>query len=510
MISEIAKKQFLFPALISLVGNPATGQAAGDAPNFVFVFADDLGWSDLGCYGHPYVQTPNLDRMAKEGTLFTQFYVNAPVCSPSRAAFLTGRFPSRDGIHGYLEKSHDRNVERGLVDFLDPALPTVSRLLQDAGYATAHYGKWHLGTVPGAPTVDQYGFDDTRTVNSADDCRLNGYWKGGSDFMVRSSSLFVDEAIHFITEHKDSPFYVNVWMLVPHATLDPTEDQMAPYAAFQPANNVDHKSAAQIYYGSVTDMDKQIGRLFQALDDLGLAENTVVLFSSDNGPEDIHIKGAGHSGVGTTGPFRGRKRSIYEGGVRMPAIVRWPGKIPAGTINDTTVVSGIDWLPTVCKLADVALPEDETLDGEDMSDVFFGSSRRRATPLMWERRFRIMGETFHHSPILAVRDGDWKLLMNPDSSRTELYNLGSGEVKGLMEFDNQAEDHPDVVAQLSEKALAWRRELPPGPVDPSAGEILFPWPGARRHSGTNIFYISYPGAKDKNITSYEDLMAGDN
>lgn len=506
MIAKTVNKLFLSQILFSFFSGSAPGQAADKTPNFVFIFADDLGWSDLGCYGHPYVQTPHLDRLAKEGTLFAQFYVNGAVCSPSRAAFLTGRFPSRDRIHGAVRNSHEGNLSHGIADYLDPEVPTVARLLQDAGYATAMYGKWHLGRVPQAPTVDKYGFDDVRTVSCPDDGRLNGYWEGGPDFVVRSSGLFVDEAIRFITEHKDRPFYVNVWMLVPHATLDPTEEQMEPYSAFQPAANVKHKSAAQIYFGAITDMDRQIGRLLEALDELGLSQNTVVLFSSDNGPEDISIKGAGHSGVGKAGPFRGRKRSLYEGGIRVPAIVRWPGNIPAAKINDTTVVSGVDWLPTVCKLAEVQLPENAELDGEDMSDVFLGSSRRRTTPLMWEWRFRIMGDAFHHSPMLAIRDGDWKLLMNPDGSRTELYHIGSGEVNDLMEIDNQVEKQPLIVERLREKVLAWQQKLPPGPADPGAGERLFPWPGARLHGGTNIFYLSYPGVKNRNIISYKDLM----
>jgi N-acetylgalactosamine-6-sulfatase len=178
------------------------------------------------------------------------------------------------------------------------------------------------------------------------------------------------------------------------------------------------KSAAQIYYGSVTDMDRQIGRLLNALDELALAENTMILFSSDNGPEDIHVFNAGHSGVGSAGPFRGRKRSLYEGGIRVPGIIRWPGNVPAGVVESKSVMAGVDWLPTVCKLAGVRIPAAHKLDGEDMSDVLLGKSRPRVKPLMWEWRFRIAGDPFHHSPMLAIRNGDWKLLTNPDRKPT--------------------------------------------------------------------------------------------
>ncbi len=252
---------------------------------------------------------------------------------------------------------------------------------------------------------------------------------------------------------------------------------MKPYQYLQPGGkDFPFKSAAQIYYGSVTDMDLQIGRLLKALDDLGLADDTVILFSSDNGPEDIHVLNAGHSGIGSAGPFRGRKRSLYEGGIREPGIVRWPGKVPAGVIDNKSVVSGVDWLPTVCKLAGVKIPDSHKLDGEDVSDMLQGQSRPRSKPLMWEWRFRVFGEPFHYSPMLAIRDGDWKLLMNPDRSRVELYEIK----KDLTQLNNVAEHHPDIVARLSEKLLAWQKELPSGPTDPGAGQMINSWPSKQK------------------------------
>ncbi len=459
--------------LVSLLMLTVAGglSAAGEVtkrPNFIFILADDLGWSDLGCYGHAQLKTPNLDRLARQGTLFTQFYVNGSVCSPSRCAFMTGQYPARHKIHGHYA-DHKANAARGMNNWLDPKVPNVAALLQRAGYATAHFGKWHLGNGEGAPPPTAYGFDEARTVNA------NGPTWDEPDltFRAKSSSAIVDETIRFITAHKDKPFYVNAWMLIPHAPLNPPEEQMKPYDFLTPVGkNFPFKSAAQIFYSSVTDMDKHIGRLLQALDDLGLADNTLVLFSSDNGPEDIHVSNAGHSGVGSAGPFRGRKRSLYEGGIRVPGIIRWPGKVPSGKIDETSVVAGVDWLPTVCKLAGITLPPDHKLDGEAVSDIFLGHSRARVTPLMWEWRFRIFGEPFHQSPMLAVRDGDWKLLLNPDRSRVELYDVP----KDLTQLNNVAEHHPDVVARLSEKVLAWQKELPPGPTDHGVGQMSYPWP----------------------------------
>jgi arylsulfatase A-like enzyme len=443
--------------------------AAERRPNFIFILADDLGWGDLGCYGHPHIKSPNLDRLAKEGTLFTQFYVNASVCSPSRCAFFTGQYPSRHKIHGHYA-TPEQNTARGMSQFLDPKVPNAAALLKSAGYATAHIGKWHLGSNSGGPDPGAYGFD---FVGSTEKGGANGP-EDNQFYRAKSTELFVNEALKFIETNKDKPFYLQLWTLVPHATLNPTPEQMQPYARFRAGGaNFPHASAAQIFYASVTDLDTHVGRLLDGLEKFGLAKDTLILFSSDNGPEDIHIGNAGHSGIGSAGPFRGRKRSLYEGGIRVPGIIRWPGKVPAGKIDDTSVVAGVDWLPTVCHFAGVKLPATHRPDGEVMADVFQGQSRARATPLLWEWRFRIAGEPFHHSPQLAIREGDWKLYLNPDRSRVELYDLK----RDLTQLNNLAEKQPDLVAKLSEKALAWSKDLPPGPRDPGAGQMNAPLPG---------------------------------
>ncbi len=234
-----------------------------------------------------------------------------------------------------------------------------------------------------------------------------------------------------------------------------------------------HASAAQIFYSTVTDLDAQIGRLIDGLDRLGLTQKTLILFSSDNGPEDIHIRNAGHSGIGSAGPFRGRKRSLYEGGIRTPGIVCWPGHVPAGRVESEAVVAGVDWLPTVCRLAGATVPSDHKLDGEDTTDVLLGKSRPRSKPLTWEWRFRIAGEPFHRSPLLSIRDGHWKLLLNPDRSRIELYDIP----RDPTELSNLADEHPQVVERLAAQVLAWQQELPAGPIQPQAGKADYPWPG---------------------------------
>lgn len=476
---------FLF-LLVLLVGSlyahgtkepPAPAQTR--RPNIIFILADDLGWGDLSVYGHDRLKTPNLDRMAAQGTLFTNFYVNGSVCSPSRCAFFTGQYPARHRIHGHYA-APKQNTDRGMSQWLDPKVPNAAALLKGAGYRTAHIGKWHLSPVkggtsessdPAQPKLTDYGFD---FIGSGEGPTGNAVSKDDPYYRARSSALFVDEALQFIGTNQDKPFYVQLWMLVPHAVLNPTEEQMKPFARFSPAS-VATKSPETIFYASVADLDAQVGRLFAELDRRGLSENTLVMFSSDNGPEDFHIGNASHSGVGSAGPFRGRKRSLYEGGVRVPFIVRWPGHIPAGRVDDTSVVAGVDWLPTISKLAGVTIPASHALDGEDRSAALLGKASARTKPLFWEWRFNIPGDIFHRSPMLAIRDGDWKLLFNPDRSRVELYDLS----RDPTQLDNLADKHPDLVKRLSEQTLAWQKTLPPGPVEPSAGRNNYRWPGKK-------------------------------
>jgi N-acetylgalactosamine-6-sulfatase len=476
-VEEVTPVKTTLPA-IALLGlaaaaaaqPPVAAPSPPKPPNVLFILADDLGWGDLGCYGHRQIKTPSLDRLAAQGTLFTQFYVNGSVCSPSRTAFMTGQFPARHRVHGHFAAAQV-NANRGMPNWLDPGVTTLPALLKQAGYATAHFGKWHLGNGPGAPEPRAYGFDDTRTINS----NGPGWDEPDRTFRAKSTAAIVDEALRFIGAHRDRPFYVNLWTLVPHATLNPTPEQMKPYERFGPGN-VPHKGALQIYYASVTDLDAQVGRLLAELDRLGVADNTLVIFSSDNGPEDIHVVNASHSGVGSAGPFRGRKRSLYEGGVRLPFIARWPRHVPAGRVDDTSVVTGVDFLPTVCALAGVQPPAGWTGDGEDVDDILRGRPRPRTKPIFWEWRFNIAGDTLNKSPMLAVRAGGWKLLMNPDRSRVELYDIP----KDPSELTNLAAANPDVVDRLAAKLLAWRRTLPEGPVAPTAGQNDYPWPKGHR------------------------------
>jgi N-acetylgalactosamine-6-sulfatase len=440
---------------------------ADDPPNVVFLLADDLGWGDLGCYGQRQIKTPRLDALARQGTLFTQFYVNGSVCSPSRCAFLTSRFPGEMSLHGHLAQ-HEQNERRGMPDALDPATPTIAGILRQRGYSTGHVGKWHLGG--NAESMRQLGFDFAWTIDRFGENGAGNLWT--LDRRHEASAAIVDKALAFVRQHQGGPFYLNVWFNDPHATLNPSDEQLEPYANLTDPNLRFHSQLA-IYAAAVTELDRQIGRLLDGLDELGLADRTVVVFSSDNGPEDEAVRNASHSGAGSAGPFRGRKRSLYEGGVRVPFLLRWPGRVPAGRIENDSVVSAVDFLPTLAALSSTSLPVGLSHDGEDQSDVWFGASRPRRTPLYWEWRFNVAGHVWHKCPMVAVREGEWKLLFNPDQSRVELYRIPEDPT----EQNNLAGQHPDVVARLMQMGSDWQKTLPPGPTEPAAGRNDYPWPG---------------------------------
>jgi len=442
-------------------------------PNIIFILTDDQGWGDAKFAGHPYVKTPNLDKFSSQSTWLRQFYVSSTVCSPSRCAFMTSHYPARHQIHGHFAE-HRRNASRHMPDWLDPKTPTLADLLKGAGYATAHFGKWHMGDGEGAPPPTDYGFDVCKTVASS------GPQLGDEDsepyFRAKSTALMVDETIRFIRGHKDRPFYVNFWTLLPHAPLKPTPEQLAVYDglaadAKSPAfdkgmqdyltKSKNLNSQMKVFCASLTDLDTQLGRLFTALEEMKLADNTIIYYSSDNGPEDYRTSNASNAGVGNTGPLRARKRSMYEGGIRTFGLVRWPGHVPAGRREETSVTGAVDFLPSICKLAGVEVPESIQPDGEDVSDIWLGTSRSRKGPLYWEWLFTVGGgkEGGYMPPRLAVRDGDWKLFVNHDGTGAQLYNIPAD----IGEEHDLSAQHPEVVKALTEKARAWAGTLPPCP-----------------------------------------------
>ncbi len=435
-------------------------------PNIVVVLIDDMGWGDFSCFGNTEAKTPNIDRMAAEGIRFQQFYVNSSICSPSRCALTTGQYPQRWKITSFLE-NRAANERRGMAQWLDPEAPTLPRLLKSAGYATGHFGKWHLGgqrDVDDAPAITRYGFDASLTnfegmgpkllplTLKPGDKEPTKIWQeaerlgGPVTWMPRSkiTSGFIDAAIPFIDQAvKDQkPFFVNLWPDDVHSPFWPPVDQWA-------------KGKRGMYLAVLEEMDRQFGRLFDHLRSTpALRDNTIVLICSDNGPEP---------GAGSAGPFRGTKGTLYEGGIRSPLIAWAPGMIDAakaGTVNETAVFAAFDLAPSLLTLAASQTSTGIAFDGEDISATLLGKAETsRKAPIFWRRppdRKRIGNAGSPPLPDLAVRDGKWKLLCDYDGSKPKLYDLEAdrGETKDLVA------EQAEIVARLTKSVLAWHTSLP--------------------------------------------------
>ncbi len=428
----------LFAALLL-----ATLGAHAAPPHIVFVLTDDMGAGDLGCYGGTLAKTPNIDRLAAQGTRFTRYYSAAPICSPSRCGLLTGQFPARWNITSYLQ-SRKGNRECEQADFLDTEAPSLPRILKNAGYATAHIGKWHLGggrDVENPPKFAAYGYDEgVGTYESPEPhpeiTATNWIWSD-KDPVKRwnRSAFFVDKTLDFFKRHADKPCFVNLWLDDPHTPWVPADD--AP------------KGATKANLKAVLEEnDTQIGRLMHAL-----PANTLLIYASDNGALPTFDKQR------TLG-LRGSKLSLYEGGIRLPFIARWPGNVPA-RVDETTVLTAVDMLPTLCHLAGAKLPADYASDGENFSAALLGKSSPRTEPIFWEygrndTSFAYPPQAEHRSPNVAMREGQWKLLINTDGTRTELYDV----LADPNEEKNLADEKTDVTAKMKAAALAWRQSLP--------------------------------------------------
>ncbi len=396
--------------MIGLCLAGATLSAAEKLPNIVIFLADDLGYGDLGCYGNTVIKTPNLDAFAKQGLRLTQCYSASAVCSPSRSAILTGRTPYRNGVFTWIPENRS--------PFLRASEITSARLLKEKGYATAHIGKWHLNgyfNQPNHPQPSDHGFEhwfSTQNNAAPSHKNPNNYVRNGEpvgELTGFSAPLVADEAIRWIKEGRDKskPFFVCVWTHEPHLPIESDPQYQSLYDAIE---NPDVRQ----HHGNVTQLDAAFGKLMRALDEMQLSEETFVVFTADNGPE-----GNGDNGRtrGSTGGLRGRKRDVYEGGIRVPGIVRWPGKIKPGTTSDVPVI-GSDLFPTVLAIAGASLPADRVIDGGNLLPLVTEGKRvERTRPLYWRCAIA-------RTPIkTAMRIGDWKIVATEDLGRMELYDL---------------------------------------------------------------------------------------
>ncbi|MFK7766796.1 MAG: sulfatase [Mariniblastus sp.] len=447
-----------FQELLS-ADNVDESTTADGRPNIVFIFADDWGWGDLGCHGHPYIKTPNIDRLAKEGTDFHRFTVASGVCSPSRTAVMTGHFPARYNIDGHFAWVPS-NAKRGMPDWLSPKAPLLPRMLQQAGYATAHFGKWHLSNdmIPDSPLPSRYGYDEYGAFNCA-----------GEQMPVHEDAR---NAIRFIEKCKQSkkPFFVNLWVHEPHTPFHTVPKYRWRFRELDEPDN--------IYASVLSHADDRIGEVLGALDRLKLTDNTLVIFSSDNGPARaakptelslMHdtATGAGYgigAAKGTTGDRKGYKGALFEGGIGVPFIARWPGKIAANQIDKQSLMSAVDLLPTFCEIAGHKLPNDYQPDGISQVGILTGESKvsgKRMRPLFWKMNSRWPAAKTRpdHWVSFAVVHENWKLVTNRDFSYVELYDIAvdASEKKDLKT------KHPDVVASLLEKIKSWKSTLPTAP-----------------------------------------------
>ncbi|MEM1108098.1 MAG: sulfatase-like hydrolase/transferase [Planctomycetota bacterium] len=477
LIKKLYFSIFLIKILFcSFISIPASAEELS-RPNIIFILADDLGWGDFSIYGHPEMNTPNIDGLAKKGKLFTQFYVNSGVCSPSRVSFTTGHFPSRHGVHGHFS-SPQENQARNMPNWLDTSVATVAGQLKSAGYATAHFGKWHMCMIPSedAPSLEEYGFDKSYGY-LAPGAQLPIETTNNPYFRAQSTKTIIDETLRFLKDNPDKPCYINAWTLIPHTILNPTPSQMEPFLKYAPKiKGKTHLGAKVVYYSTLNDFDEQIGRLVEGLEALNIADNTLVIITSDNGPEDVMLdhNGAAHEGIGSVGPFRGRKRSLYEGGIRVPLIVKWPKKIEQGVVDNDTVISAIDFMPTLCAIAGADIPKGQyPIDGENMIEAFLNNSIKRKKPLVWQYPFEIkFGHILDKSPAMAIRDGDWKLLINPSGNRAELFNI----VEDPSELNNLAHQNSSIVEEMSGKLKGIIDNMPQSFISDKAGDNSYSWP----------------------------------
>lgn len=454
------KKLVLAWALVAATVMPAAHGAAQPAarvrdrkPNIIFILADDLGRGELGCYGQKKIRTPHLDRLAAEGIRFTQHYSGNAVCAPSRAVLMTGKHS------GHVEIRNNSEVQPEGQRPIAAATVTVAELLKARGYATAAIGKWGLGPPGSEGDPNHQGFDLFFGYN----CQRHAHnhyptylWRndkridlegndGGATGRQFSHDLFEAQALQFIRDHKEDPFFLYIPFTIPHVALQVPEDSLAeyqgkwedpPYTGGRRYLPHPHPRAA--YAAMVTRMDRSVGRIAKLIDELALGDNTVILFSSDNGPTHDGVGGSDSEFFASAGPFRGSKGSLYEGGIRAPLIARWRGKIKPGSVSDLPSVS-YDVLPTLCEISGSEVPDDT--DGLSFLPTLLGKGNQpRHEYLYWE--FAGYGGQ------QAVRWGDWKGVrqnLHKGETRIELYNLA----RDVGERKDVAAANPEIVERIA-------------------------------------------------------------
>ncbi len=465
---QFTRREILASAGLGAVAALAPAARAARRPNVVFILADDLGWRDTSLYGSTFCETPNIDALARRGMMFTQAYAAAPICSPTRASILTGLYPARLGItvpvcHLPQVRLEETVAPKGRPDRkalecvsatrLKREYFTLAEALKEAGYATAHFGKWHLGAEPYDPLHQGFDVDIPHTSAPGP---VGGYlgpfkvWPGHGEPGEHLEERMSAEASRFIREHKDRPFYLNYWCFSVHSPWNAKQALIEKYRA-----KADPKSGQRnpVYGAMVESMDQAVGRLMRTLDDEGVANNTIVVFFSDNGgvfwtPGDI--PGFMHPEynnlpVTSNAPLRDGKATVYEGGTREPCLVVWPGKVKAGSRSEQ-IVSSVDFYPTLLEATGVKPSQKPRLDGISFLPALEGKRAPRDVVFCHFPHYSGPGAR----PSSYVRKSDWKLIRfyfdsDEQTDRFELYNLRDD----LSETKNLVAEHPDKVRELS-------------------------------------------------------------
>jgi arylsulfatase A-like enzyme len=419
-------------------------------PNVLFILADDLGWGDLSCYGRPDYRTPNLDRLAAEGTRLTHAYSASPVCTPTRVAFATGRYPQRTAVGleeplAWQKGLRDQKRDPGL----PPEHPTVASLLKAAGYHTALVGKWHMGYLPKYGPIKS-GYEEFFGIMSgaADFFTHNDAFGEGDLFEMEvpvertgyMTDLLTERAVQFITRRHERPFYLSLHYTAPHWPWEGPRDEAVSRALGQGYDGFTAGGSLKIYAEMMRSLDEGVGRVLRALSESKLDRNTLVIFTSDNGGERFSFNW----------PFRGEKFQLFEGGIRVPAIARWPGTIPAGRTSDQVAVT-MDWTATLVALAGARPAPDYPLDGVDLLPTLRGARPAFERTLFWR-----------HQKSAAVRRGRWKYLQ--DEAGEYLFDLGRDE----REQADFRQSHAAVFDQLKREYSDWDKQLLPRLARPAA------------------------------------------
>lgn len=442
----------LFTAIALLIAISA--QAQDRPPNVILMLIDDMGWTDLGCYGSPYYQTPHIDQLAKDGMKFTQAYSACTVCSPTRAAVLTGKSPARlhitDWIAGH-QRPHARLAIPDWTKHLPHEEETLAERLKSKGYTTASIGKWHLGGQDHYP--EQHGFDVN--IGGTDAGQPPSYFspyniptlkEGPKDEFL--TDRLTAEAVNFIEKNKEQPFFIYLPHYAVHTPIMGKPDVIAKYQAKRGQGG--HSNP--VYAALVESVDDSVGLLRATLKKLALDENTIFIFTSDNGGLSGTVNEKGwHRGPTDNSPARLGKGSAYEGGVHIPLIVAWPGMIEAGSECDSPVIS-YDHVPTLLEATGTPLKEGQIVDGESLMPLLTAKGHLKRDSIYWHYPHYHSGSA---TPYSAIREGDWKLIEFFEDQRVELYNLR----REAGEQDNVAATEPDVAIRLTEKLHAWQKEV---------------------------------------------------